>query len=71
MSKSAPSVSADDPELTVTLTRSQWVTLATSLGQRPYAEVAEMIEGIAGQLREQIGAAEAAPPESARAERSH
>lgn len=60
----------DDPVLTVSLPRSAWVALATSLGQRPYSEVAEMIEEIASQLRGQIGAADAAPSESTAADRS-
>lgn len=74
MSQPSPDVTStskpDDPVLTVSLSRSAWVALVTSLGQRPYTEVAEMIEEIAGQLREQIVPHESAAAESA-TERSH
>lgn len=44
----------EDPRLVVLLRRSAWLALVSALGQRPYVEVADMIDEIAGQLRAQI-----------------
>jgi hypothetical protein len=55
---------ADDPVLTVTLPRSLWVALLGSLGQRPYAEVAELIEEIVRQAGAQLDASEQLQAES-------
>lgn len=49
----------DDPELSVRLPQSTWLTVIESLGQRPYAEVATVLEGIAEQLNAQARAAAA------------
>jgi hypothetical protein len=43
-----------DPALTVTLPRSMWVALLSSLGQRPYGEVCEVIEEIVRQAGAQL-----------------
>lgn len=58
---------ADDRELTVTLPRSKWVELIGSLGQRPYAEVADTIEEIIRQAGAQLAAPEQQADEAARA----
>jgi hypothetical protein len=50
-------MSADDPELTVTLPRSVWVAAAELLAQLPYGEVATLLETLAEQLNPQIRAA--------------
>lgn len=50
-------MSAEDPKLTVTLPRSEWVAAAELLAQLPYGQVANVLETIAGQLNPQIRAA--------------
>lgn len=51
---------ADDPEFTVQLPHATWMSVLESLGQRPYAEVAAVIENVAEQLSPQIRAVQAA-----------
>ena len=61
-------MSADDPEFSVRLPHSVWMRTLESLGQRPYSEVAEIIETIAEQLGPQIREAnEHAQPTETRA----
>ena len=44
----------ENQEVSITLTVAGWNAVLTVLGQRPYAEVAGLIEAIRGQASQQI-----------------